>query len=130
MSMTTEQNRQDTPVGAHFVDNALANTNNPVVLFSLSWCSFCHALKQLLNTLSIDFQAYELDRGEFLEPTLNKELRMRLRQLSNSSTLPLLFIGDECIGGYTETVAALRTGQLQKTLENQGIAYAKPEGAK
>lgn len=121
--MTTELESQNGNPHQDFVDQALANTETPVVLFSLSWCSYCRAIKQLLNTLGIKYYEYELDRGDFLEPNLQQQVRRRLMQLTRSGTLPQLFIGQEPLGGYTETVIAARNGHLKEVLNKHAVAH-------
>lgn len=122
--MTAELEGQNSKPHQDFVDQALANTETPVVLFSLSWCSYCRAIKQLLNTLGIKYYEYELDRGDFLEPNLQQQVRRRLMQLTRSGTLPQLFIGQEPLGGYTETVTATRNGRLMEVLNKHAVAHA------
>lgn len=107
--------------GADFVDRVLADSEHPVTLFSLSWCSFCRAAKQLLAQLEIPFRVFELDRGEFLEPGLQRQVRQRLQTLTRSGTLPQLFIGGDSVGGYTESQAASRNGKLAELLEKHHI---------
>ncbi|MDP2283501.1 MAG: glutaredoxin [Pseudohongiella sp.] len=92
-------------------------STQPVTLFSLSWCSYCHAAKQLFKQLNVPFCVVELDTGEYREPALNQRLRKELQQMTGSNTLPQVFIGTESIGGYTDTQAALKNGRLKKLLE-------------
>jgi glutaredoxin len=105
------------------VDAVLADAAHPVVLFSLSWCSFCRSAKQLLGQLQIAYVDFELDRGRFLEPALQQRVRGRLEELTGSNTLPQLFIGGESIGGYTDTASALRSGRLADVLTRQGVPF-------
>ncbi|MDO8273048.1 MAG: glutaredoxin domain-containing protein [Gammaproteobacteria bacterium] len=110
-----------------FVDRTIADPEHPVTLFSLSWCSYCRAARQLLEQLGIPYQMFELDRGEFLEPRLQNEVRARLQQLTRSSTLPQLFIGGESLGGYTETAAARGNGKLADVLARHAIQAKSAE---
>jgi len=105
------------------VDAVLADPAHPVVLFSLSWCSFCRSAKQLLDQLQISYIDHELDRGSFLKPALQQRVRGRLEELTGSNTLPQLFIGGESIGGYTDTASALRTGRLATVLTRHGVSF-------
>ncbi|HDZ10526.1 glutaredoxin [Pseudohongiella sp.] len=98
----------------------------PVTVFTLSWCSYCHAVKSLLDSLRIPHQTIELDSGIYIETRLHQQMRAELRQLSGSQTLPQVFVGQENIGGYTETQAAARAGVLQKLLANKGIEISTP----
>lgn len=112
--------------GRELVDQAIANPQEAVVLFSLSWCSFCRAAKQLLGQAGVQYRVLELDQGEFLEPNLQREVRTRLQEITRSNTLPQLFIGTEGLGGYTETAVALRSGKLAQILHKHGIASTLP----
>ncbi len=111
------------PVAEFSVDAALTDPAHPVVLFSLSWCSFCRSAKQLLGQLQIAYIDHELDRGRFLEPALQQRVRGRLEELTGSNTLPQLFIGGEAIGGYTDTASALRSGRLAAVLSRHGVPF-------
>lgn len=110
-----------------FVDLTIADPEHPVTLFSLSWCSYCRAARQLLEQLGIPYRVFELDRGEFLEPRLQDEVRTRLQQLTRSRTLPQLFIGGESLGGYTDTVAARSSGKLAEVLARHAVQAISPE---
>jgi len=107
------------------VDAALADTSHPVVLFSLSWCSFCRSAKQMLAHMQIPYTDYELDRGEFLQPALQSTVRARLEELTHSNTLPQLFIGGETIGGYTDMSGALRSGRLAEILTRHRVPFTQ-----
>lgn len=113
------------PTPVFSVDAALADPAHPVVLFSLSWCSFCRSAKQLLGHLQISYIDHELDRGEFLDPALQRAVRARLEELTDSGTLPQLFIGGEAMGGYTDMAGALRSGRLAETLTRHKIPFTE-----
>lgn len=112
--------------GRELVDQAISNPQAAVVLFSLSWCSFCRAAKQLLGQVGVQYRVIELDQGDFLEPNLQREVRTRLQEITHSNTLPQLFIGDVGLGGYTETAVAFRSGKLAQLLHERGIASSLP----
>lgn len=108
-------------VNGEFVDNAISNPQHPVVLFSLSWCGYCKSAKRLLEQLGIAYTLYEIDTGEFLQPSLQHLIRRRLQELTRSSTLPQVFIGAESIGGYTETHSAMKSGRLAELFKKHNI---------
>lgn len=126
MSESVSNSTQNPQSGREFIDNTISNPEEPVVLFSLSWCSFCRAAKQLLGQIGVQHRVFELDQGEFLQPTIQQEVRGRLREITNSNTLPQLFIGGEGLGGYTETAVAYRTGKLAQLLHKHGIDSTLP----
>jgi glutaredoxin len=96
----------------------LAESSQTITIFTLSWCSYCHALKRLLNQLNEPFAEYELDTGSYQKPALNQQLRAELRALTGSTTLPQVFIGKSNIGGYTDTAAAIQNGSFQRLKGN------------
>jgi len=98
----------------------------PVTVFSLSWCSYCHAVKSLLDNLHVPYHTVELDSGIYLDTHVHQQIRAELRQFSGSQTLPQVFVGSDNIGGYTETQAAARAGRLQSMLATKGVAIKTP----
>jgi len=111
----------ETQQPASSVLTRLQDANTPVIMFTLSWCSYCHAVKNLLDNLRVPYHTVELDSGIYLDTQLHQRMRAELKQLSGSRTLPQVFVGLDNIGGYTETQAALRAGRLQKLLGNKGV---------
>jgi len=107
--------------GSQEIDHAIADPAHPITLFSLTWCSYCRATKQLLQQMGLPYRIIELDQGRYLEPRLREQARARLQQLTHSATLPQLFIGNDLVGGYTDTYAALQNGKLEALLVSHGI---------
>ncbi len=104
-----------------FVDNAISDPQHPVVLFSLSWCTYCKSAKRLLAQLGVSYQLYELDTSEFLDPRLQHQIRTSLQELTRSSTLPQVFVGAESVGGYTETYSAMKSGRLAELFKKYNV---------
>ena len=98
--------------------------NKPVTVFSLSWCSYCHAVKQLLQQSNVPFEEYVLDQGAFANESSHQHLRQQLQHLTNSRTLPQVFVARQTIGGYTETLAAIRSVQFNDWLKEAGANHA------
>ena len=94
----------------------LAQSPPPVTVFTLSWCSYCHAVKRLLGDLNVPFTVIELDSGDFRPAVIHNRLRQDLYDMTGSQTLPQVFVGEVAVGGYTDTQAALRNGQLKTLL--------------
>lgn len=99
----------------------LEQSAQPVTIFTLSWCSFCHAAKQLLHDIKVPYAVIELDTGIYKAPDVHNRLRQDLRRLTGSNTLPQLFVGSTAVGGYTDTQAALRNGTLKTLLADHQI---------
>lgn len=127
---SSEHDTSDELREAHDIDRAIADPAHPITLFSLTWCSYCRATKQLLQHLGLSYRVIELDHGQFLEPRLQQQARTRLQQLTRSGTLPQLFIGRDLVGGYTDTYAAWKSGRLTSLLKSHGIVIDTTESAR
>ncbi|MCO5555527.1 hypothetical protein L7F22_009072 [Adiantum nelumboides] len=87
-------------------------TNNPVVVFSKSYCPYCKQVKQLLQSLGVNFKAVELD-----QESDGGELQAALTEWTSQRTVPNVFIGGQHIGGCDSTVAKHKEGQLVPLLQ-------------
>ena len=79
-----------------------------VVIYTTSYCGFCHAAKRLLGAKSVDYEEIAVDS--------RPDLRKWLVQASGQSTVPQVFINGESIGGYTETSQLESSGELDRLL--------------
>ncbi len=78
-----------------------------VTIYTTQYCGFCFAAKRLLTELEIDFDEVELDT--------DLELRSRLSQENGGwRTVPMIFLGDRFIGGYSELSQLNASGELEK----------------
>lgn len=98
------------------VRHLIAQSQTPVTVFTLSWCSFCHSAKKLLKDLNVPFTVIELDSGDYRPAAVHNRLRQDLFDMTGSQTLPQVFVGDVAVGGYTDTQSALRSGRLKTLL--------------
>jgi cysteine synthase A len=106
---------------AAFVDEALGDPDQPVVLFALEWCEFCWAVRKLFNELGIAYRSVDLDSVAYQEDDWGGQIRGVLRSRLGSNTIPQIFIGGEHLGGATDTFEAYKTGELQKHLAKAGL---------
>lgn len=118
-------NTSSAPTAPAKLDTILQRSAHPVTVFTLSWCSYCHAVIRLLKSLGVPFQLIELDSGAYLDADLHRRLRAELQHKTGAQTLPQVFVGETSVGGYTETQAALRSGQLEKLLALRGVRIQK-----
>jgi glutaredoxin 3 len=79
-----------------------------VKVYSTRWCGYCMRAKALLKSRAIEFEEVLLDES----PTF----RQTIYELSGRTTIPLITIDGEPIGGYSELVQLDRSGQLQERL--------------
>jgi glutaredoxin 3 len=80
-----------------------------VKLYSKDPCPYCVHAKRLLTNKGIDFEEIDLtDRPEELQ---------KIKASSGWRTVPIIFINDKLIGGYTDLRALDDSGELDKLLE-------------
>ncbi|KAB2042212.1 hypothetical protein E1A91_D02G205200v1 [Gossypium mustelinum] len=90
-----------------------------VVIFSLSSCCMCHAVKRLFCGMGVNPTVYELDqdpRGKDLETAL-------MRLLGNSQPVPVVFIGGKLIGAMDRVMASHINGTLVPLLKEAGALW-------
>ncbi|KAL2470609.1 Glutaredoxin-C5 [Abeliophyllum distichum] len=96
-------------------------TENPVVVYSKTWCSYSSEVKSLFKRLGVEPLVIELDQMGPQGPQLQKTLV----RLTGQHTVPNVFIGGKHIGGCTDTVKLHRKGELQPLLSEVGAT--KPQ---
>jgi len=78
-----------------------------ITVYSTDSCSFCVRAKALLDARGLPYEEINLER----DPDGRAELGRRTGMMS----FPQILVGDQLVGGFTELVAADRSGEL-KTL--------------
>jgi glutaredoxin len=73
-------------------------TNNNVIIFSKTTCPFCAEIKQLFESLGIEYSALELDQLD-----IGAEIQIGLEEKTGQRTVPNIFINGEHIGGASDT---------------------------
>lgn len=87
-------------------------TENPVVVYSKTWCSYSSEVKSLFKRLGVEPLVIELDEMGAQGPQLQKVLE----RLTGQHTVPNVFIGAKHIGGCTDTMKLYRKGELDPLL--------------
>jgi glutaredoxin 3 len=79
-----------------------------VTVYTTENCPFCTRAKQLLDTRGVEYEEINLER--------DPRGRQELVEKTGMMTFPQVLVGEELIGGFTETLAADRSGRLQQLL--------------
>lgn len=90
-----------------------------VFIFSKSYCPYCSRAKQIFQQHGVEFGVMELDQHEN-----GSAIQATLAQMTGSRTVPSVWINGEYFGGSDATVAAFRSGDMQRTLARAGIQQA------
>ena len=77
-----------------------------VIVYSASWCAFCHAVKQHLMNLKVPYKEIEVDKDQAAAQELVAKTGM--------SAVPVVQIGNEIIVGFDRgrIDSALRANKL------------------
>lgn len=70
----------------------MSDSDSKVIIYSASWCAFCHMAKQYLTGLKVPFKEVDVEH--------NREAAMELVQKTGQAGIPVLEIGDETIIGF------------------------------
>lgn len=72
-------------------------TSQNIILYSLTTCGFCQAIKKMFNDLGINYQCVEADE---LSETEKKKAIKGLREVNPKCSFPTVVVGDQVIVGY------------------------------
>jgi len=108
-----------------FLDQAIGQREQPVVMFALEWCEFCWSVRKMLRELGVDYRSIDLDSVAFQQDNLGGDIRAALQERIGSPTIPQVFVGGEYVGGATETFDAFNAGELQQLFERHGVDYER-----
>ncbi|XP_074303298.1 glutaredoxin-C1-like [Silene latifolia] len=96
-------------------------SESAVVIFSVSSCCMCHAVKRLFCGMGVNPTVHELDhdpRGNEMERAL-----MRLLGLPASPSVPVVFIGGKLVGAMDRVMASHINGSLVPLLKEAGALW-------
>ena len=82
------------------------NQKNKTIVYSKDYCPYCVLAKNLLKNLGIAFDEIDI--------TSSPEIMDELRQKSRMMTVPQIFVGEICLGGYDQISALHKKGELIK----------------
>jgi glutaredoxin 3 len=81
---------------------------NTVIIYTASYCPYCHLAKELLRTKGATF--------EEIDVTGNSQLRSQMAEKAGRSTVPQIWIGETHVGGCDDLQALDRSGKLDGML--------------
>lgn len=86
----------------------MSNTRSPITVYTTEPCSFCARVKGILASHGLEFSEVNLSK----DPAGRIELVHRTGMM----TFPQVLVGDELLGGYSETLKASENGRLDELL--------------
>jgi cysteine synthase len=108
------------PAAIAFVDQAIADPSQPLVMFALQWCEFCWSVRRLFDAAGIHFRTIDLDSAHFRKNHDADAIRAALGIKTGAPTIPQIFLGGQHIGGCTDTLNAFASAELHQRLADLG----------
>jgi glutaredoxin 3 len=81
----------------------------PIVIYTKSYCPYCHAAKDLLRSKGATFEEISVDGDRAGQEAM-------ARKAGGRSTVPQIWIGDTHVGGCDDLHALDQTGRLDPLL--------------
>lgn len=97
-----------------FVDETIQN--NPVAVFSKTYCPYCVKAKNLLT------ESYSIPNSKIAIVELENRqdcnaIQGYLKELTGASSVPRVFVKANCIGGCDDTFKLHESGELKKLID-------------
>eukprot|EP00890_Picochlorum_soloecismus_P004977 jgi/Picsp_1/5480/NSC_02839-R1_glutaredoxin type i len=92
------------------------NQENPVMVYSKTYCPYCSQVKSLFTKLNVPAKVVELDQLED-----GDDVQSALQEVSGMRTVPQVFVGGKLVGGCDDTLAAYKSGSLGSMLSEVGL---------
>ena len=108
-----------------FVDDVIADSSDPVVVFALEWCEFCWSARKMFAKVEIPYRTIDLDSVEYQQDSKGRKIRDELTSRTDMQTIPQIFIGGEFVGGCTDLFDGWKSGRIQTLLDKNGVLYNK-----
>lgn len=81
-----------------------------VTIYTKQYCSYCAQAKALLKSLNISYEEHDV--------TAKPEIIDELSKKSGFRTVPQIFIGEKCLGGYSDIAKLNEEGKLIELCKN------------
>jgi glutaredoxin 3 len=78
-----------------------------ITLYTTPFCPYCVSARRLLEARGLPFEDIDVSRN----PALRREVSAAN---GNYRTVPMIFVGERFVGGYTELAAMDRRGELTR----------------
>ncbi|XP_043342262.1 glutaredoxin 2 isoform X3 [Cervus canadensis] len=97
-------------------------SNNCVVIFSKTSCSYCTMAKKLFHDMNVNYKVVELDMLEY-----GSQFQDALHKMTGERTVPRIFVNGTFIGGATDTHRLHKEGKLLPLVHQCHLKKSKRE---
>ncbi|HEY5260602.1 MAG TPA: glutaredoxin domain-containing protein [Solirubrobacteraceae bacterium] len=86
----------------------MSQTQSQITVYTTEPCSFCARVKGLLKSRGLEFSEINLSK--------DPAGRMELVHRTGMMTFPQVLVGQQLLGGFSETLTAVESGRLDELL--------------
>ena len=79
-----------------------------ITIYTKNYCPYCKAAEALLDSLKVKYENIDI--------TDKPELTDELAKKSGMLTVPQIFVGEKCLGGFSDIDALNKEGKLLAAL--------------
>jgi glutaredoxin 3 len=79
-----------------------------VVMYTTSWCPYCSRARKLFDDKGVPYTEIDVEAVD--------GARAQMQQRSGRTSVPQIFVGERHLGGYDDTSALDRRGELDALL--------------
>lgn len=87
-----------------------------IMVFSGNHCPYCDIAKATLTKLNIKFDLRNLD-----EEPLDSQTLKQLNNICGFTSIPKIFVGEQCIGGNDDLQELVKSGEFEELLKEEKI---------
>ena len=80
----------------------------PVKIYTTPHCPYCKRAKALFESMHVPYEEIDVQN--------NATLRQEMAEKYNWQTVPMIIVGEQCIGGFDDLAALHAKGELQTLL--------------
>jgi glutaredoxin len=85
-------------------------------MFTGNDCPYCDMAKEALLKMSLKFDTRNLD-----EEPLDQLIEKQLNNICGFTTIPKIFVGEQCIGGGSDLLELIKSGEFVELLKEENI---------
>jgi glutaredoxin 3 len=110
-------------IAKEYILSLIERYGETVTFFSIAYCPYCFAAKNILTKLQISYKELKIDDDNF--PCDKLEVADNLTDGFSVRTFPQIFIGRHHVGGYNELSAIFKDQSLYTVLDENLVDYMR-----
>lgn len=87
-----------------------------IMIFTGNDCPYCDIAKETLKSMNLKFDSRNLD-----DDPLDALIEKQLNNICGFTTIPKIFVGEQCIGGNNDLQELIKSGEFEELLKEEKI---------